>query len=125
MSDFDERLKVLLSEGDDAAIEQSLDEKNVFAETLGSLKGPESAINKMTWIGIMVFCILLFTCLYKFFQAETVKAQIFYASGVILTNSAQIALKLWFHMRMNRRELLREIKRLQLAIAHNDAIDGA
>ena len=46
MSDFDERLKALLSESDDVAIEQSLGEKNVFAEMLGSLKGPESAINK-------------------------------------------------------------------------------
>ena len=60
----------------------------------------------------------------KFFQAETVKAQIFYASGVVLTNTVQIAFKLWFHMRMNRSELLREIKRLQLAITHKDVIDG-
>lgn len=124
MNDFDDRLKDLLSEGDDAAIEQSLAEKNVFAETLASYKGPESKINIMTSVGILVFCTLLFFCIYKFFQAETVKGQILFASGVILTNSAQIALKLWFHMRLNRRVLLREIKRLQLAIAHKDAIDG-
>lgn len=123
MSDFDERLREILSDSDDAAVEDSLGEKNVFSEVLGSLKGPESGMNIITWIGVAVFCGLLFFCIYKFFQAETVKMQIFYAAGVILANSAQIALKLWFHMRLNRRELLREIRRLQLALAHKDAIE--
>ena len=122
MSDFDERLKALLSDSDDAAIEQSLGEKNAIVETVGALRGPESGMNIMTWIAIMICCALLFTCIYKFFQAETVKDQIFYAAGAVLTNSAQIAFKLWFHMRLNRRELLREIRRLQLAIVHNNSI---
>jgi hypothetical protein len=114
MNDFDDRLRALLTEGDDAAIEQSLGDKNVFSESLGSLKGPESGINILTWLGIMVFCGLLFFC-----------DQIFYATAVILTNSAQIALKLWFHMRLNRRELLREIRRLQLAIVQRESIKGS
>jgi len=122
MNDFDDRLRDLLSKGDDAAIEKSLGDVNVFSETLGSLKGPESGINIIIWIGVSVFCGLLFVCIFKFFQADTVKDQIFYAAAVILTNSAQIALKLWFHMRLNRRELLREIRRLQLAIVQRDAI---
>jgi len=122
MNDFDDRLRDLLSKGDDAAIENSLGDVNVFSETLGSLKGPESGINILIWIGVSVFCGLLFVCIFKFFQADTVKDQIFYAAAVILTNSAQIALKLWFHMRLNRRELLREIRRLQLAIVQRDAI---
>ena len=125
MSDFDERLRDLLRESDDAEIDKSLGEANVVREVLGSLKGPESGVNIITWIGVAVFCGLLFFCIYKFFQAETVKMQIFYASGVILANAAQIALKLWFHMRLNRRELLREIRRLQLAIANKDAIERA
>lgn len=125
MSDFDERLRALLSEGDDAAIEQSLGEKNVLVETLGALKGPESGWNIMIWITVMIFCGLLFFCIYKFFHVETVKMQIFYAAGAVLCNSAQIAFKLWFHMRLNRHKLLREIRRLQLAIVHKDAIDSA
>jgi len=125
MSDFDERLRALLSEGDDAAIEQSLTEKNVIMETLGALKGPESGWNIMIWITVLIFCGLLFFCIYQFFHAETVKMQIFYAAGVVLCNSAQIAFKLWFHMRLNRLKLLREIRRLQLAIVHKDAIDSA
>ena len=123
MNDFDDRLRDLLSKGDDAAIEKSLGDANVFSEILRSLKGPESGINILTWIGVSVFCTLLFFCIFKFFQADTVKDQIFYAAAVILTNSAQIALKLWYHMRLNRRELLREIRRLQLAIVQREAIE--
>jgi hypothetical protein len=125
MNDFDDRLRALLTEGDDAAIEQSLGDKNVFSESLRSLKGPESGINILTWLGIMVFCGLLFFCIFQFFAAETTRDQIFYATAVILTNSAQIALKLWFHMRLNRRELLREIRRLQLAIVQRESIKGS
>lgn len=124
MSDFDERLRAILSEGDKAAIEDSLSEKNVILETLGALKGPESGFNIMTWIAVMICCALLFFCIYQFFQVESTKMQIFYAAGAVLTNSAQIAFKLWFHMRLNRRELLREIRRLQLAIVHKDAIES-
>lgn len=123
MSDFDDRLRALLTEGDNAAIEQSLSDKNVIFETLGSLKGPERGINILLWGGIALCCALLFYCIYKFFGAETTRDQIFFAAAVILLNSAQIALKLWFHMRLNRRELLREIKRLQLAILQRGAID--
>ena len=125
MSDFDERLRAILSESDDAAIDQSLGEKNVILESLGALKGPEGGWNIMVWMAVMIFCGLLFFCIYKFFHADTVKMQIFYASGAVLTNSAQIAFKLWFHMRLNRRVLLREIRRLQLAIVHKDAIEKA
>ncbi len=123
MNDFDDRLKALLTEGDQAAIEQSLGNKNVITETLGSLKGPERGMNILLWAGITVFCALLFYCIYRFFGAETTRDQIFFAASVVLLNSAQIALKLWFHMRLNRREVLREIKRLQLAILQRDAID--
>lgn len=125
MSDFDDRLQALLNEGDDLAIEESLGDKNVILETLGSLKGPERGISIMLWIGIMFCCALLFYCIYRFFGADTTRDQIFFATSAILLNSAQIAFKLWFHMRLNRREVLREIKRLQLAILQRDAIEGS
>jgi len=89
MTDFDERLKALLTEGDNAAIEQSLGEKNVITETLGSLKGPERGINILLWAGISLFCVLLFYSIYRFFGAETIRDQIFFAAAVILLNSVK------------------------------------
>lgn len=120
MSDFDQKLKALLSAEDEAYIEDALEETGFYAEMFASLKGSGNAMHILTWIGIMIFGGLLLFCIWKFFQAETTRDQIFFAASAILLNSAQIALKLWFNMRLNRRAILREIKRLHLAIARSE-----
>jgi len=74
MSDFDQDLKQLLSEEDEAFIMDPIDETGFYTSVLKSFKGPGSG-------------------------------------------SAQIALKLWYNMQLNRRTITREIKLLQLALA--------
>lgn len=118
MSDFDQKLKALLSTEDEAYIEEALEETGFYSEVFASLKGSGNAMHIFTWIGILIFGSLLIFCIWQFFHAETTRDQIFYAAASILLNSAQISLKLWFNMRLNRRAILREIKRLHLAIAH-------
>ncbi len=117
MSDFDQKLKQLLSEDDEAFITDAIDENGYYKTVLGSLKGQGSTIRIATWISIFVICGLLFFCVWKFFHVETTRDQILYASLVILLNSAQIALKMWFNMQLNRRIITHEIKLLQLALA--------
>jgi len=88
MSDFDKTLKELLSAEDEAYLAENLREKDFYSEVWGSLKGPGKGLYIMTWAGIM-----------------------------IMLNSAQIALKLWFNMRLNRQAIVTDIKRLQLAVS--------
>ena len=117
MSKFDTALKDLLSAEDEAFIEDHIEETGFYAEVLGSLKGKGSAMHIFTWAGIMVFGAGLIFCFWKFFQVDTTRDQIMFAMLAVLLNSAQIALKLWFNMRLNRRAILREISRLHLAVA--------
>jgi len=117
MTDFDIKLAKLLSEEDEAFVTDSIDETGYYKTLLDSLSGQGSTIRVMTWIAIFVFCALLFFCIWKFFQVETVREQILFATLVISLNSAQIALKMWFNMQLNRRAITHEIKRLQLMIA--------
>ncbi len=119
MSEFDKELRQLLSDEDEKFIAKHLDETGFYSEVFGSLRGPGSLIHRMTWLGITVFCVILFYAISKFFQADTVRDQILFASLVIMANSAQIALKIWFNMRLNRRAIIREIKRLQLSMANS------
>jgi len=121
MTDFDEKLAQLLSEEDEAFVTDSIDETGYYKTLLGSLSGRGSTIRVMTWIAIFVFCALLFYCIWKFFQVETTREQILFATLVILLNSAQIALKMWFNMQLNRRAITHEIKRLQLMVAKSTA----
>lgn len=117
MSDFDKTLKDLLSAEDEAYLAENLTEKDFYSEAFGSLKGPGKGMYIMTWIGIIIFGFGLIFCLWKLFHAATTRDMILLGTFAILLNSAQIALKLWFNMRINRQAMTIEIKRLQLAVS--------
>jgi len=116
MSKFDEDLKALLSKEDDAFMADIMDETGYYKTVFNSFKGQGSRLRIWAWVGIFVFASCLIFCVWKFIQAETVKEQIHFATFAILLNSAQIALKLWFNMQLNRRTISREIQRSQLLI---------
>ena len=116
MSDFDQDLKRLLSEEDEAFITDAMDEAGFYKTVFQSFKGPGRSITLMAWVGIMIFCGFLFFFVWKFFQAQTIKDQIMFAALVVMLNTAQCTLKLWYNMHLNRRTITREIKLLQLAV---------
>lgn len=117
MSNFDKDLKKLLSEQDEDFITDAIDETGYYQSVIKSFKGQGSFMSILSWIGITVICILLFYFIWKFFHAETTRDQILFAALVIMMNSAQIALKLWYNMQLNRRTITRDIKLLQLTLA--------
>lgn len=119
MSDFDDRLKTALSAEDEKYVADHLDEKGYYAEVLSSLKGPGSAMNILAWVGIFIFSGILIYCLAMAFQAETTRAQILYVAIAIMANSAQIAVKLWANMRLNRRAMMVELRKLRLELARS------
>jgi len=117
MDEFDQKLKNLLSEEDENFITDAIDETGYYRSVLQSFKGQGSGMNILAWIGVAVTCALLFFCIWNFFHAETTRDQILFATLALSMNSAQIALKLWYNMQLNRRTITREIKRLQLTVA--------
>jgi len=117
MTDFDKKLEQLLSEEDEAFVTDAIDETGYYKTVLSSFSGQGSALRVFTWIGILVWGAMLIYCVWKFFQVDTTRDQILFAAGAIMLNSAQIALKLWFNMQLNRRVLSHEIKRLQVMVA--------
>lgn len=117
MTDFDKTLKELLSAEDEVFLAENLKEKDFYSEVWGSLKGPGKGLYISTWIGILVFSAGLIFCVWKLFQVQTTREMILFGSFAIMLNSAQIALKLWFNMRINRQAIVTDIKRLQLAVS--------
>lgn len=117
MSDFDKTLKDLLSAEDEAYLAENLQEQDYYKEAFGSLRGPGKGLYIMTWTGIIIAGFALIFCVWKLFQVTTTREMILFATFAILLNSAQIALKLWFNMRLNRQAIMTEMKRLQLAVA--------
>lgn len=107
MSNFDKDLQDLLSSADEAFIADHLEETGYYSDALASFKGKGSTLHRWTWVEIVIFGAGLIFCLWKFFQVTTTPDQILFAMFAILLNSAQIALKLWFNMRLNRRAAIR------------------
>jgi len=120
MSDFDQDLKRLLSEEDEAFITDAMDEAGFYKTVFQSFKGPGRSMTLMAWVGIAIFCFFLFFFVWKFFQAQSTKDQIMFAALVVMMNTAQCTLKLWYNMHLNRRTVTREIKLLQLALAKSE-----
>jgi len=116
VNNFNEDIQTTLSKEDQEFIQENLKENGYFREVFDNLKGPGATLNKMAWLGVIVASGLLIFFLFQAFQTGSIREQILYASLAIMLNSAQIALKMWINMRMNRRALLIEIQKLKLAI---------
>ena len=54
----------------------------------------------------------------KFFDAQQTRDMLMWAGATILCLSAVSMLKVWYWMELQKNSLLREIKRLELQIAH-------
>jgi hypothetical protein len=116
MTDFDRAMKDLLSEADTEFIGDTIDETGYYKTVFSSLRGQGQSMSRLAWCGIIIFGGLLILCIWQMIIAEDLRLQLFWGVFAILTNSAQIALKLWFNMQLNRRALSHEIRKLQLAV---------
>ncbi|MEO0574620.1 MAG: DUF6768 family protein [Pseudomonadota bacterium] len=115
MTNFDRKLHDLLAEHDEA-LGMPEAEEGYYREVLSSFKGEGSELRVATWIGILFFGGWLIWCVIQFLRAESLQDQITYGVFAIMLNSAQIALKLWFNMRLNRRAVIREIRGVRLQL---------
>lgn len=120
MTDFDDRLSQLLSEEDAAFIGDTIDETGYYQYAWNSFRGPGSGMRVLAWAAILLFGGLTIFFVWQMFVAETTRLLIIYAALAIMCNSAQIAMKLWFNMQLNRGALSRELRRLQLLLAARD-----
>lgn len=120
MSEFDTRLKSLLSEEDERFIGDAVDETGYYKYAWSSFRGQGSGMRIMAWGGILIFGALTILCVYLLLTAETTRLQIIFGAFAIMLNSAQIALKLWFNMQLNRIALSHELRRLQLVVANRN-----
>jgi hypothetical protein len=117
MTNFDSDLKALLSEEDEAFIGDAVDETGYYQYAWRSFRGRGAGMRILAWGGILLWGGLTILCLYLMFTADTTRAQINYGVLAVMLNSAQIALKLWFNMQINRIALSRELRRLQVVVA--------
>ena len=114
MNALDDDIRKVIADGE--SIYDLEKEAGVFRQWAGIFHG------RMRWMAIfatveaIVFVVLIVLAAIEFFQAESTKWQIFYATSVLLLAGLLLLVKLWGWMQMNRYALQREIKRLELRI---------
>jgi len=116
MTDYKAEMERLLSSSDAGFIGDTIDETGFYKASWESLSGTGSGMRKLAWGAIMVFSAITIISIWQMFVADNLRAQLLWMTFAILGNSAQIAMKMWFNMQLNRRALSHEIRRLQLAV---------
>ena len=118
MSDFDDTLKHALTderEQLDELVAQS--QPGLIELLLGAFRGQSILMNIMFMVPGLVFTVLAVLSIFWFFDAQTVRDQIMFATIFVTCNAIVMTLKIWFWMVMNRNATTREIKRLEIQVA--------
>ena len=117
---IDELIKETLSQ-EEAEFYDDLDEQNLFGKIGETFKG------KMGWLAIvmnianLVFFGLFIYCSVRFFDTDQTNDLIKWAVAGLLCWSFMAFIKLYVWMQMDKNDILREVKRLELqvsALAH-------
>ena len=113
----------------DSRIKKELEQETAEIDALlakeGGMPDMVSAMFKGSmrrWIWVLGFFSLVFFSLtiwsgYHFYLAKTIDDRVFWGVWMIMGAGAVTANKSWSWMEMNRASMMREIKRLELAVA--------
>ena len=117
MSDIDKKILEEL-ENETQAIDELIKADGGLPDMVSAaFKG---SMRRWVWFtAIIVFALtaIMFWTGYQFLMAETTDDRIFWGIWFLFSSMPQIAIKQWQWMEMNRANLMREIKRLELAVA--------
>ncbi|MCL6266491.1 DUF6768 family protein [Flagellimonas myxillae] len=116
MEEIDKLIKEALS-AEEAQFYDELGEQNILAKLGGVFKG------KMAWLAIImnivnlaIFGFLIY-CVVHFFGTESTNEIIKWGVGILACLAAMSMIKLYVWMQMDKNDLLRELKRMELQIS--------
>lgn len=116
MNDLDDKIRAALR---DSGVDPPDDDR---AETLReqiyeSFRGRTRWMTIMVWIESLIFFAMAIYAAVRFFEVESTRDLILYATLFLICMGIQIAMKIWYWMLLNKNAVTREIKRLELQIA--------
>ena len=114
--DLDRKIQQALS-AEDAELFGEGGEMGLFEMMLGSFKGRMRFWMIYTMVVIFALTICLFFCIWKAYSATDTDTRILWLIGVMMFGSGVGMLKMWWFMQMDKHNILREIKRVELQIA--------
>lgn len=116
IEDIDKLIKETLTE-EEAKFYDELEEQNVFQMLGGLFEGKNKWIMYLMNFMTLVFFGLFIYCIIQFFQAEETKELIKWATGTLIFLIGVSMLKIFAWMQMDKKALIREIKRLEIQVS--------
>lgn len=115
MEDIDKLIKETLTQ-EEAKFYDELEEQNLFQMIGGLFQGKNKWIMYMMNFMTLVFFALFIYCVIQFFDVETTKELLKWGIGSLVFLLGTSMLKIFAWMQMDRKALIRELKRLELQI---------
>ncbi len=115
MEEIDRLIKDTLSR-EEAEFYDSLEEQNLFDMLMGLFKGKNAWLLVITNIMTFVFLALFVYSCVQFFNVESTEELVKWGFGGLLFILCVSMLKIYAWMQMDKKALLREMKRLELLV---------
>jgi hypothetical protein len=114
MNDIDQKIQAALrgqTGGDSLAADQ-----NIAEEVIVAFRGRNRWLNTLTVVFSVGFTIALVWAALRFYEAESVAAQLRWGGLSLLFFLMVSFMKVWFWLEMQTNRLLRELKRVELLL---------
>lgn len=116
LEDIDQLIKETLTE-EEAKFYDELEEQNIWQMMFGIFKGKNSWINIVIAIVQLLWFVLFIYCAIQFFNTDETNELIKWGIFGTLSIMASSMLKFYSWMQMDKKALIREIKRLELQVS--------
>jgi len=114
---IDQLIRAALST-EEAEVYDKLGEQSLIEEAFSVLNGRAKYINWMVVFFSFVFFLITIYAGFQFFAAAETKELLMWAVIFIISASGVSMLKMWYWMEMNKNATIRELKRVELQVAH-------
>ncbi len=92
-------------------------ELGMMGEIAESFRGRARWLTIVAWAETMAFLGLTIFAVVRFFDATTLREHVGWATAIAIAYASMVAVKIWYHNRLNRDAILREVKRLEQQVA--------
>ncbi len=117
-NEIDDQIRAALAEVPDAQLAGPFEHAGVIELFLSTFRGRNRWITWIVMFWAITFFVLAVISAVKFFQTDDVQQQVLFGAAFIVCMMANGMLKTWQWMQMDKIVILREIKRLELQVAH-------
>lgn len=117
MTNLDQAIRQALSAEDAEFLARFEEEAPLHEQVLGTFTGSWGALNVFgVLLTFAMFAAFVF-CAWNLFETSDLRATVLWSVGVLVTALSVAMLKIWFWMEMQKNQVLREVKRLELQVA--------